>query len=218
VGFDMTSFARAFKVVLSVFLVVGAIEGSEAKGRVSQSLIIQSKEPVLILYEEEGESRPVIVPEGIKESIRDIYTEISVEDLGDDGISELVATMDSSSVNRCSKIYRYDKAENLLVEISFSAGDVCNLRKENGYVVSSYRDEGAWKEDFYKVKDGLAIIYYKDACIGCGEISRVEWRDGKAELQYLVTDGEAFNDRHPISLKISSQKASIYDGDSGGVT
>lgn len=37
---------------------MGAVERYEAKEHVSQRLIIQSKDPVLILFEEKGESRP----------------------------------------------------------------------------------------------------------------------------------------------------------------
>lgn len=117
----MTSFARVFIGALSFFLVMNAFESSEAKGYVSQRLIIRSKDPVLILFEEKGEIRPVIVPEKIKESMRDIYPEISLEDLSGDGVPEVVATMRSGAVNRCSKIYRYDKGQGSLVEVGFQS-------------------------------------------------------------------------------------------------
>ncbi|MGE9762729.1 hypothetical protein [Pseudomonas sp. PDM20] len=184
---------------------------SEVEALNSSGLVVNSVSPISIFYESGGGRKKVLMSKEIADSIGGIYSSVSLEDLDGDGVAEVVATMSSSSVNICSKVYRYEKNSNSLVEIKFGSAGVCNVRRESGYFVSSYRVGALWEEDFYKFKSGQANIYYKDRCVGCGEISRTEFNSLGA-LRYLVTDSEKFSGRSPVVIDVSSTKAVIYGG------
>ncbi|WP_447754244.1 hypothetical protein [Pseudomonas nicosulfuronedens] len=201
-------FMRASLISLILF-VVFFVAHSEAKGIDSPELIVESGSPVSIFFDENGHRKPVFISKEIEGSIGEVYSNVSLKDIDGDGVVEVVATMESNSVNVCSKVYKYEAKSNSLIELKFSGGNICNAREESGYLVSSYRDGGVWKEDFYRFKNGMVNIYYEDSCVGCGEVVRTEFTSS-GKLQYLVTDSEDFKGRLPVVVDVSSNKAVIY--------
>lgn len=132
------------------------------------------------------------------EGIEDIYDDVFLQDLNDDGIHEVVFRMPASAVNACSRILIYDADSRSLDELIFSNGDVCNLETRNGYLISRYRDGAMWKEDVYRLAGGKALPILSDSCVGCGEVRRKQYDSDGSSVDYSVSDDPDFEKRQPL--------------------
>ncbi|MFJ3263743.1 hypothetical protein ACIPK7_26120 [Pseudomonas sp. NPDC086581] len=187
-----------------ILLLVGLAQDVAAS-----QLIMDSENPLSISFSDNNGNKSINIPEKFFNETDEVYTKVHLEKIDSDDIDEVVMTLDGET-NSCFKVYRYDRDSNLLVEIKFRNGDICNYRKEGNYLVSSYRAGAAWREDIYYENGHEFQLRYEDVCIGCGEVSRIEFGLGGEESEYLVTDREDFKDRNLLMLEVSSRKAKIY--------
>lgn len=178
-------------------------------------LNVESASPLIISAVRGGHKVVVIIPVDVVRSTEDIYTTVTLDDLDGDGASEVVMTISAGEgVNYCSRVFRYSLQENSLTEVEFSEGNICNYRKEGDYLFSSYRGASKWVEDIYKFDKGSFDLVYKDACIGCGYVSRRAFGLGEGASSYLVSDSESLRDRKPIVGSVLSRRALVYSAPS----
>jgi hypothetical protein len=200
-----------FKILI-VIMQFPVFVGVALAGGTAQ-LIIRSYDPFLVFYAKNGEQRPVFVPKHVVKEVQGMYGQIDLVDLDEDGVKEIVASFvgEYAAINRCSKVYRYSVRKNTLSELKFNGGLLCGYRKEDGFVVSSYKDAGVWVEDVFRMVSGVPVIKYRDSCIGCGEISRVSYDDHGGSTKYLVLDSQRLKDRGSLYFDIFSSRAVIFE-------
>ncbi|BCD88655.1 hypothetical protein PSm6_50620 [Pseudomonas solani] len=200
---------RYLEVLLIFFALICS---SGAANSDSQILLdVESVSPLTLSVMQAGRKMSVIVPLAVVKDTEDIYTSVTLDDIDGDGVDEVVMTIPAGGgVNSCSKVFRYDLKGNALSEVVFSEGSICNYRKEDGYLISSYRGGSAWVEDIYKFERGVFGLAFKDACIGCGYISRRAFDFDGVVSDYLVSDSEDFKGRTPIVGTVLSRRAFVY--------
>lgn len=151
-----------------------------------------------------------IEPTGdLKKAIDDGYENLSVVDIYKDGSKEIAAT--SGGDGGCSKFFSYDRVSRKFSSLIFSSRDICNFRVSGNGLISSYRLDAKQYEDVYKIKNGKYQIAISDACVGCDEISRSVYRDGKIYEKLIVTNQQDFTRRSPVTTIVVADKARLYD-------
>jgi hypothetical protein len=151
-----------------------------------------------------------IEPTGdLKKAIDDGYENLSVVDIYKDGNREIAAT--SGGGDGCSKFFSYDRASNRFYVLIFSGRDICNFRVEGDSLISSYRLDARQYEDIYKLKKGRYQIAITDACVGCDEVSRSVYVDGKISEKIIVTNQRDYAKRMPVTTMVVADKARLYD-------
>lgn len=151
-----------------------------------------------------------IEPTGdLKKAIDEGYENLAVVDIYKDGNKEIAAT--SGGGDRCSKFFSYDRASHRFSALKFSDRDICNFRVEGDSLISSYRLDAKQYEDIYKLKNGRYQIAITDACIGCDEVSRSVYADGKISEKIIVTNQGDYARRTPITTMVVADKARLYD-------
>ena len=159
----------------------------------------------------EGMCKTITIPETMLDTIDNGYSQISLEDLTLDGISEVILTHNAEgSVNACSKVYRYDSEIETLRSMDKPQSQLCNYSIENDYLISSYRSGAKWHEDIYKIKNNDLILTISDSCIGCDYINRALYLDGRKTENLLVKNSPDYRLRAPISTTVTSEKATLY--------
>lgn len=151
-----------------------------------------------------------IEPTGdLRKAIEDGYENLAVVDIYEDGSKEIAAT--SRGSDGCSKFFSYDRTSRRFLALRFSDRDICNFRVEGGRLISSYRFDGKRYEDVYKLENGRYKIAISDACVGCDEVSRSVYTDGKISEKIIVTNQLDYVKRTPVITMVVADKAGLYD-------
>jgi len=159
----------------------------------------------------EGMCKAIAIPETMLDAIDNGYSQISLEDLTLDGISEVILTHTAEgSVNACSKVYRYDSENETLRPMDKLQSQLCNYSIKNNYLISSYRIGAKWHEDIYKIKNNDLILTISDSCIGCDYINRTLYLGGRKTGKLLVENSLDYRLRTPLSTTVISKKATLY--------
>lgn len=159
----------------------------------------------------EGMCKAIAIPETMLDAIDNGYSQISLEDLTLDGISEVILTHNAEgSVNACSKAYRYNSENETLRPMDKLQSQLCNYSIKNDYLISSYRSGAKWHEDIYKIKDNDLILTISDSCIGCEYINRALYLGGRKTENLLVENSLDYRLRTPISSTVVSKRATLY--------
>lgn len=136
------------------------------------------------------------------------YANVEVKMLND---SKYLFLSSEGDVNKCSVIF---KIQNDKIEGSPTAGEdgkLCNVSAINGYVVSSYRDQGTWINDVYQVLSGQPwALLFSDFCADCQQVKRVYYKDGIRSHQELMSEGDDYSARKPLNGVVLVQKISLY--------
>ncbi|WP_124669907.1 hypothetical protein [Burkholderia seminalis] len=197
-----------FGLIYAIFVIVSSVASAE----ISNGLSINKK----------GEIRDCsgsstcrsIEPAGdLKKAIEDGYENLAIVDIYKDGSKEIAAT--SGGADGCSKFFSYDRTSRRFSVLRFSDRDICNFRVEGGRLISSYRFDGKQYEDVYKLENGGYQIAISDACVGCDEVSRSVYADGKISEKIIVTNQRDYVKRTPVITTVVADKAGLYDDHSG---
>ncbi|VWD39437.1 hypothetical protein BLA50215_05270 [Burkholderia lata] len=152
----------------------------------------------------------IIEPTGrLKKAIDDGYENLTVVNIYKDGNREIAAT--SAGGDRCSKFFSYDRASHRFSALKFSDRDICNFRVDKDGLISSYRLDAKQYEDIYELKNGRYQIAISDACVGCDEVSRSVYANGKISEKIIVTNQQNYAQRVPINTVVVANKAMLYD-------
>ena len=174
------------------------------------TLKVESRVPLSLSVFDQGPSYDLSLPGVFIREVEDLYDEVHIEDLTGDGVGEVIFHLEGGGVNSCSRVLHYSSGDRSLSELVFGGGGLCNFKIWNGSVVSSYKDGAAWVDDVYIVKSGRADLKISDRCVGCGEISRKEYRPDGTFIRSLVSDDINFDQRSVLTAKVASLKAWIF--------
>jgi hypothetical protein len=150
------------------------------------------------------------LPDEFAREIEGTYDNVRVEDITGDGVGEFIFSTEASASNSCSKVLRYNAIERSLTEIVFPIGPLCNFDARHGYIVSAYREGGAWREDIYHVSGARIKAALSDVCVGCGEVRRKKYAEDGSNIRLLVSDNVDFKERIELTAKVISSRAYIY--------
>lgn len=173
-------------------------------------LKIESRHPLSLSWVDQGMSYDVLLPSEFIHELEGVYDTVHIEDLTGDGTGEVVFDLIEGGGNSCARVLHYTNGKRSLSEMIFGAGGICNFKVGNGYVISSYKDGAAWVEDVYFFKKGKPYLKISDRCVGCGEISRKEYRSDGSFNRLLVSDEASFDQRSALTAKVASPKAWIF--------
>ncbi|WP_269503130.1 hypothetical protein [Burkholderia sp. IMCC1007] len=81
-------------------------------------------------------------------------------------------------------------------------------------MISSYRLDAKQYEDVYKLKNGRYQIAISDACVGCDEVFRSVYTDGKISEKLIVTNQQDYAQRTPVTTVVVSDRARLYNNHS----
>jgi hypothetical protein len=175
------------------------------------ALQVDRLSPLAVSVTFQGESYPLTLPDGFMKEVEGVYDDVYIEDLNGDGVGEVVFRMGGGDLNNCSKVLYYKAAERSLAEMDFGDGPLCNFQIRHDYIVSSFKDGAAWKENVYRVQNGKVKYYISDSCVGCGEIKRKIYNSDGSFIRLLVSDDVDFERRVPLSTEVSSLRAEIFN-------
>lgn len=151
---------------------------------------------------------PINPPKSLLRDIQDGYTDLSIDFITSSRLAELIATNAAEgSVNYCSVVYQYNENSGTLSRLEIKPGPICNYKKHQDYLVSSYRDGAKWFEDIYKISQGGINIELSDSCVGCEQVSRIFHKDGS---KLLVSDAANFMERKPLTSEVTVERAPLY--------
>lgn len=150
----------------------------------------------------------VTLPSSARKFIEKGYEHIEVSVLDNDKYLYLST---ESDVNKCSVIFKFhdDKIED--IPFAGEDGNLCNISKVNGNIVSSWRDKGVWYNDIYQVLPGKKwVLLFTDSCVDCQQVKRIYYKNGIVSHEVLMTGGHNHETRKPLYGIISVQKAPLY--------
>ncbi len=173
-------------------------------------LKVESRLPLTLAVFDRGVSYDLSLPADFMREIEGVYDEVHIEDLNGDGVGEVVFSLTGENVNSCSRVLYYERRDRSLAELLFKQGRVCNIKVRSGYILSCYKEGAVWVEDVYVINGGKADIKISDRCVGCGEVSRTEYRSDGSTLQFLVSDDVVFEKRIVLSAMVVSFQANIF--------
>jgi hypothetical protein len=153
-----------------------------------------------------------ITPEGeLQKAIDEGNENLSIVDIYEDGNQEVAATT-GNDVNQCSIFFSFNRATHTFsaLDIAGKDRDICNYKLTKNHLISSYRSAAKWYEDIYELKNGIYQLVLSDACVGCDQITRSVYRNGKLAGKLLVTDRRNYSERRPIMASVTVDKAWLY--------
>jgi hypothetical protein len=156
-----------------------------------------------------GRCSPVRLPAQLRDEAAEGF-EVSTDDIDGDGTREIVAT--GSGVNRCSSFYKYNAGSNSLAVYQPTKQSLCNYKSSGDQVFSSYREGATWFEEAYRKEKGRLVLVGRDRCVGCGEVYRTLYQNGRPAEKMVVSDEPTYLERKQRSTTVSSDKAVLYDG------
>ncbi|MEN4889913.1 hypothetical protein ABEI22_13160 [Erwinia billingiae] len=209
-----------YKIVpLLIFLILTtSAEGTPVKfDKINKKIyaVIDGSE-IILPFQSDGQENPLNAP-GVFNStptlefqklINSGYEEISIQNYF--GHNYLIGTT-KNEVNKCSVLFGIANGE---INNSPMVGvneQICNVSVRDNKVVSSWRDEGKWNDDVYKINEhGKWILIFRDSCIGCEQVKRVFYKSGKLSEGSLLTDGDDFTSRKELIGEVAVKRASLF--------
>lgn len=149
-----------------------------------------------------------ILPESASDFISQGYSNVSVQLIS--GYKYLLLTT-LNDVNKCSVLFKVNENSVDSTPLIGTKGQICNISTRDGKVVSSWRDAGKWNDDVYQVSpDGGWNLLFRDSCVGCDQIKRSYFTNGKEIGSVLMSDGDNFTLRKNLTGKIIVDKSILY--------
>ncbi|MCG3102011.1 hypothetical protein MAQ58_21535 [Enterobacter sp. DRP3] len=148
------------------------------------------------------------LPASAQQFISEGYSDIEINTLGN---SKYLYLSTESDVNKCSVIFKIesDRIEN--TPAAGENGKLCNISELDGNVVSSRRDQGRWYNDVYNISPGKSWnLLFTDSCADCQQVKRIYYKNGIKEHEELLSEGDNYSTRKPLSGIVSIQKAFLY--------
>lgn len=197
--------------VCAIFLVSASALAKNNDERATTLSVSGSGASLSITACHEGACQTVTPPERMLNAVGQGYSDISLEDLTQDGVSEIVLTHGAEgNVNTCSKVYRFDSELKELLPLSGLKNPLCNHSIQGDHLISSYRSGAIWYEDIYKIGKKDISLIHSDSCIGCDYVRRAIYLDGAKTDTLLVANNLDYRLRTPILTTVVSPKATLY--------
>lgn len=148
----------------------------------------------------------------MRKAIADGYEQISIVDIYQDGGQEVAAT----SADGCSRFFSFDRATRKFYAISFdgTGRDICNYQIHANHLISSYKLDSKQYEDIYDLKNDTYQLVLSDGCVGCDQVARSVYQDGRLSEKLLVSNQNGYNQRQPLASSVLSGKAWLYSAPS----
>ncbi|WP_429468096.1 hypothetical protein [Paraburkholderia sp. WSM4175] len=88
--------------------------------------------------------------------------------------------------------------------------DICNYKIDKNHLISSYKLDSKQYEDVYEVRNGAYQIVLSDGCVGCDQVTRSVYQDGRLSGKLLVTNQRSYSERRPVTSSVTANKAWLY--------
>ncbi|WP_459175673.1 hypothetical protein [Ewingella americana] len=149
------------------------------------------------------------IPSDVKAIISQGYEKISITNYGD--VKYLTATT-SNDTNKCSVLFEIKGGViNSIPSVGLKE-NICNVSTHDDKIVSSWRDAGQWNDDVYHVNSsGDWILLFRDSCVGCSQVKRTFFFNGKENDTVLLSDGNDFTERTPLKGQVSVGRATLFN-------
>jgi hypothetical protein len=150
-----------------------------------------------------------IIPDGdLKKAIDEGYEHLSIVDIYKNGDHEVAAT----SAGGCSRFFLFNRAAQTFSALTFSEndGDACNYKIAGNHLISSYKLDSKQYEDIYEIKNGVYQLVLSDGCVGCDQVTRSVYQDGRLSGKLLVTNQRSYIERRPVTSSVTAGKAWLY--------
>lgn len=149
------------------------------------------------------------IPSSVRSIIDSGYGDIEIKKINN---YEYLVVTSESDINKCSILF---KINNGSVESVPSIGineSICNISIDTDKLISSWRDQGRWNEDIYKINpDDKWVLLFKDSCIGCGQVKRIYFNSDGTYEKLLLSDGDNLSLRKKLIGKVTIEKAKLYN-------
>lgn len=150
----------------------------------------------------------VKLPASSRKYVKKGYSDVEVKTINN---NKYLFLSSESDVNKCSVIFKI--TNNKVDDIPFIGenGKLCNIASVNDHVISSYRDQGAWINDVYQIVSGKNWdLLFSDFCADCQQVKRIYYTNGIRSRQELMSEGDDYSKRRPLSGIVLVQNASLY--------
>jgi hypothetical protein len=148
------------------------------------------------------------LPASSQKFVKKGYSDVEVKILND---NKYLFLSSENDVNKCSVIFEINNNEIDASPFAGEDGKLCNMSSVNDHVISSYRDQGAWINDVYKIVSGKNWdLLFSDFCADCQQVKRVYYANGIRSHQELVSEGDDYSKRKPLNGIVLVQKSSLY--------
>lgn len=148
------------------------------------------------------------LPESARNFIAKGYSNVEIKTLNS---NKYISLTSENDVNKCAVIF---SVKDNKIENTPSAGEdgkLCNLSVTSGNIVSSYRDQGVWFNDVYKVsKDDVWTLLLSDSCADCQQVKRTYYTDGVKSHVFLMSEGDKYSARKPLNGVVLVEKSTLY--------
>ncbi|MEA9390198.1 hypothetical protein SJI19_06485 [Acerihabitans sp. TG2] len=168
-------------------------------------------------YSHEFSSSPIIlegyiIPAEILKIVNQEYENLSI--INYQGIKYLAATT-GHEINKCSVLFEI-KGRSINPNPTIGLKEqICNISIHDDKIVSSWRDSGKWNDDVYKVNsNGKWELLFRDSCIGCNQVKRTYFANGKITDSVLMTTGDDFSERNNLVGQVTVDKTRLFKTDS----
>ncbi len=144
----------------------------------------------------------------LKKAIDDGYENMSIVDIYKDGNQEVAAT----STGGCSRFFSFNRTTHTFSALDFvgNGKDICNYKIDKNHLISSYKFDSKQYEDVYEVRNGAYQIVLSDGCVGCDQVTRSVYQDGRLSGKLLVTNQRSYSERRPVTSSVTANKAWLY--------
>ncbi|WP_201699684.1 hypothetical protein [Paraburkholderia hiiakae] len=150
-----------------------------------------------------------IVPTGdLKRAIDDGYEHISIVDIYKNGNQEVAAT----SAGECSRFFIFNRAIHVFSILRFvgNGRDICNYKINGNHLISSYKLDSKQYEDVYEFRNGAYQLVLSDGCVGCDQVTRSAYKNGRLYEKLLVTNQNNYTQRRPVTSSVRADRAWLY--------
>lgn len=154
-----------------------------------------------------------ILPSGdLKKAIDDGYEHLSIVNIYKDGDLKVVAT----SFGGCSTFFSFNQLTRAFSTLYFQGNgkDICNYKIEKNHLISSYKLDSKQYEDVYELRNGAYWLVLSDGCVGCDQVTRSIYQDGRLSSELLVTNRKNYSQRRPVTSSVATDKAWLYSAPS----
>jgi len=144
----------------------------------------------------------------LEKAIDDGYDNLTIVDLYNDGNQKVAAT----SPGECTRFFSLDFTTKKFSDVYFEGNgrDVCNYKIDGNRLISSYKFDSKQYEDVYELKNGAYRLILSDECIGCDQIARSVYTNGRVTEKLLVTNQRDYARRRPATSSVATKKAWLY--------
>lgn len=150
----------------------------------------------------------LVLPESAHRFIMKGYKDVGIKIFNN---NKYIFLSSESDVNKCSVIFNVKDGQVESIPPAGEDGKLCNILEVNGNIVSSYRDQGVWFNDIYQISSEKTwVLLFSDSCADCHQIKRTYYTNGAISRVELMSEGDNYSIRKPLSGVVLVQKAILY--------